>query len=146
MVGNVGLEIPIRNDCPYCEVFAGRRPYAVASLTTEAGVLVTPEQRLDPHLLVVPRRHAPTLLDLDDREVGILIQLVKQTVAAVVRAYGARGVKVWQNNGVPAHQSIPHIHFHVGGCDGGAGPNWGLVATTSMEKRSEIARRVAAAL
>lgn len=72
---------------------------------------MTPEQRLDLHLLIVLKRHAPTLLDLSDDEVCILMQLVKRTVAAVVRAYGVPGIKVWQNNGVAAHQSAPHTHF-----------------------------------
>ena len=145
-VDGVGLEVPVLDDCPYCDAFAGRRPYPIAHVTTHAGVLVTPEQRLDPHLLVVPRLHAPTLLDLDDDEVCRLMQLVKQTVAAVVRAYGVSGVKVWQNNGVAAHQSVPHTHSHVGGRRSGQSQDWGQVGTTSMERRSEIARRVAAAL
>ena len=143
--GPLGLEIPELDHCPYCEAFAGRRPYAIAHLTTDAGVLVTPEQRLDPHLLVVPKRHVPTLVDLDDREACILIRLVKRTVAAVVRAGGVGGVKVWQNNGVPAHQSVPHTHFHVGGCRPGQSQNWGRVPTTPTERRNEIARQIAAA-
>lgn len=31
----------------------------------------------------------------------------------IVAAYDADGVAVWQNNGIPAHQSVPHVHFHV---------------------------------
>lgn len=37
-MGGMSLEIPVLDDCPYCDGFAGRRPYAIAYLTPEAGV------------------------------------------------------------------------------------------------------------
>lgn len=75
----------------------------------------------------------------------MLMQLVKQTVAAVVRAYGVTGVKVWQNNGVTAHQSVPP-RISTWADAGAARPRTGGRLDHIKERRNEIARRVAAAL
>ncbi len=42
---------------------------------------------------------------------------------AIRDAFDPEGVRVWQNNGVAAEQSVPHVHVHIAGTvrDGGTG-------------------------
>lgn len=66
------------------------------------------------HLLVVPRRAAADLADLDDATHAELWALVRTAVAAVRQAYGCGGVNVGLNLGAAAGAGVPdHLHVHV---------------------------------
>jgi histidine triad (HIT) family protein len=61
---------------------------------------------------------------------------------AIANAYNAHGVAVWQNNGVPAHQKIPHVHFHVAGTLPEGGTEWDDVNESSVAETEVIAERL----
>ena len=63
------------------------------------------------HVLVVPRVHYPTMLDLPPHAVGPLFETVQRVAEAVTPAMGAQGTFVAVNNTVS--QSVPHLHVHV---------------------------------
>lgn len=63
------------------------------------------------HVLVVPRLHHPTLLDLPAEETGPFLRAVQRVAGAVTEAMGAQGTFVAANNVVS--QSVPHLHVHV---------------------------------
>ena len=63
------------------------------------------------HVLVVPRAHLATLLDVPPPAVGPLFTTVQRVAAAVTAAMGAEGTFVAVNNVVS--QSVPHLHVHV---------------------------------
>ncbi len=63
------------------------------------------------HVLVAPRRHHPTLLDLAAPDIGPFFTVVQRVTAAVTEAMEADGSFVAVNNTVS--QSVPHLHVHV---------------------------------
>ena len=63
------------------------------------------------HVLVAPRAHHVTLLDLPGHEVGPFFTVVQRITAAVTDAMEAQGSFVAVNNIVS--QSVPHLHVHV---------------------------------
>lgn len=63
------------------------------------------------HVLVVPREHVETLVDLPVDRVEPLFRRVRWVAAALPRALGASGTFVANNNVVS--QSVPHLHVHV---------------------------------
>lgn len=63
------------------------------------------------HVLVAPRAHRATLLDLPAPEVGPFFTVVQRVTAAVTDAMEAEGSFVAVNNTVS--QSVPHLHVHV---------------------------------
>lgn len=63
------------------------------------------------HVLVVPRVHHPTLLDLPEPALGPFFAEVRRVARAVTAAMGAEGTFVAANNVVS--QSVPHLHLHV---------------------------------
>jgi histidine triad (HIT) family protein len=99
--------------CLFCGIVAGsvsahvvhEAPGAIAFLDT------SPAAR--GHVLVVPRRHAPTLLDLDDGDVGALFTAVKDVQHRVDAALHPAGFNVGWNHGRPAGQHVFHLHVHV---------------------------------
>jgi histidine triad (HIT) family protein len=78
-------------------------------------VLVTREQRGISHVLVMPVIHRESILDVTDQEAGALMEVIRRAARAIDWADGRPGIAIWQNNGLPAHQTIPHLHFHVAG-------------------------------
>jgi histidine triad (HIT) family protein len=136
------LEVPVTDACSFCDYLAGRRPFTVLERDELTATLVTREQRGRGHLLVVPIAHRETILDLETAEATALMAGVTRAVALVARAYDAAGVAVWQNNGVPAHQTVPHVHFHVAATLPEGGTNWGSVRRLSLEETDAIAARL----
>jgi histidine triad (HIT) family protein len=115
------LQVPHAYPCAFCDYLSGARPYTILHRENDAAVLVTREQRGVSHLLVVTTRHVPTILELRDEESLSVMDLLRRSATAIDAVDRRPGISVWQNNGVPAHQAIPHLHFHVAGTlkDGG---------------------------
>jgi histidine triad (HIT) family protein len=63
------------------------------------------------HVLVVPREHFETLVDLPLPLVEPLFATTARVAAAVTKAMEADGSLVLMNNRVS--QSVPHLHIHV---------------------------------
>jgi histidine triad (HIT) family protein len=64
-------------------------------------------------LLVVPTRHASTVIDLPVEIVGLIHTEAARLGRALVRAFGATGLNIFQNNGPDAGQHVAHFHTHV---------------------------------
>ena len=101
--------------CYLCEVIGGRAEKAEAIVEeTEATLtLVNWTQFELGQVFVIPKRHAPTLLDLTDEESVAVMRAVRRVADALVRAYDPDGLNLIQNNGVVAGQHAPHFHMHV---------------------------------
>lgn len=133
------LETPDDGECAFCAYIRGERPYTILSRTADTATLVTREQRGLPHLLVLPIRHAPTLLDLSDEEIASVSLALRTAAETIDRTFQRPGIAVWQNNGVPAGQAIGHFHFHVAGTLKKGGTEFGAVDEISVEETDVIA-------
>ncbi len=142
MTDKSNIELPNDGACVFCAYIRGDRPYTILSRTSETATLVTRHQRGEPHLLVVPLRHAPTLLDLSDTEAASLGKAVRAAANAIHSAYSTPGIAVWQNNGVPAGQKVSHVHFHVAGTLERGGTERGPVEESSVAETDRIAGRL----
>ena len=140
--GAVPLVLPPSTPCPLCDYLAGARPYTILWRDELTAMLVTWEQRGRGHIVVIPVRHRETILELDmDEQVAIMAGVVR-AAEAIVGAFDPEGVAVWQNNGVPAHQTVPHVHVHVAGTLSEGGTNWGPVPRLPIAETDEIAERL----
>ena len=100
-------------DCIFCEILAGRIAAEVVHETPGAVAFLDVFPAARGHVLVVPRIHAPTLLDLDGAAVGDLFLSVKDVQAKVQRALQPVGMNVGWNHGRAAGQHVHHLHIHV---------------------------------
>jgi len=66
------------------------------------------------HLLVVPRKHIPTLDDLEENDI-MLIGRLHLVVSDLARAFNLdqKGYRVVVNCGQDAGQVVFHLHFHL---------------------------------
>ena len=66
------------------------------------------------HLMVIPRRHAATLVDLSIDELNEVALLTQRSEAALREAYRLEGINVGLNLGRPAGGGVPgHLHVHL---------------------------------
>ena len=97
--------------CVFCSIIDGETPADVLARTEHVVAFLDHVPLFPGHVLVVPRRHVPTLTDLADSEVGPLFTAVREIARAVSVALDAPGTFVANNNVVS--QSVPHLHVHV---------------------------------
>ena len=102
-----------QQSCAFCEYLAGTRPCAFVRRTDAVASFVNLRQYERGALLVVPTRHASTILDLHPDIVGRVHIEAALLGRALVRAFGATGLNIFQNNGVDAGQHVTHFHTHV---------------------------------
>jgi histidine triad (HIT) family protein len=65
------------------------------------------------HTLVIPKEPAATLAQLSDESAAALGRVLPRLCRAVVAITGIAEYNVLENNGVGAHQAVPHVHFHI---------------------------------
>ncbi|KAI0697594.1 HIT-like protein [Cytidiella melzeri] len=65
------------------------------------------------HVLVIPRRAAPRLQDLDASELSALMSSVQHVGRIIERVYGADALTIACQDGKAAGQTVPHVHFHL---------------------------------
>lgn len=136
------IDLPENTGCAFCAYLRGDRPYTILSRTADTATFVTREQRGHPHLLVLPVRHVPSILELTDAEASSVAIEVRNAAILINRSYSKSGIAIWQNNGVPAGQKISHVHFHVAGTLVGGGTEFGPVAEISLLETDEIAQKI----
>ena len=139
----MAFELPSPASCLFCDAIEGRRENGIVEETESTFTLVNPLQFEEGQLVVVPRRHAPTLLDLADDEAASLMHAFRRAARALIAAFGPDGLTLYQNNGVASGQEVPHFHMHVvprraSGGRWGQGPPHIAV----LERRGAAAARV----
>jgi histidine triad (HIT) family protein len=109
----MSIILPQREPCSFCENVTGRHQCAFIFRGETISSFVNPRQYGKGAVLIVPNRHAPTILDLNADELSAIFQHAQELVQALIRTYRASGFNVFQNNGVSAGQSVPHFHLHI---------------------------------
>ena len=133
-------------DCLFCGIVCGRvaAQVVVSDEYTVAFLDVRPVFK--GHVLVVPRVHVETLVDVPEQLVNPLVTQAQRVASCLVTELGAQGSFVAINNIVS--QSVPHLHIHViprTKGDGLRGFFWPR-QTYADGEMSEYAERLAAAL
>jgi histidine triad (HIT) family protein len=103
----------VQADCVFCEVAAGTRDASVVHDSANIMAFMDLRQFNPGHVLVIPRRHIPTIFELDDATAAELMAAVIRVAKAVRQAFKPDGINVTPSNGEAAGQEIFHLHFHV---------------------------------
>jgi histidine triad (HIT) family protein len=101
----------------YCdEALSGRTPVEVVAETDEVLAFRHTRPFWPVHIVVVPKRHVPSLVDLGTADEVLLhkvLAVVRKVADQVTREYGA--CRVLPNLG--RYQDSKHLHFHVNSGD-----------------------------
>lgn len=69
--------------------------------------------RGDGHCLVIPKRPARNIFDVDAESLAAVMRTVQKLARAVMKAFDADGVTVQQFNEQAGGQIVFHLHVHV---------------------------------
>ena len=134
-------------DCVFCSIVSGETPADVVLDEPELLAFLDRRPVFKGHVLLVPRQHVDTLLDLPADLHATLLGAAQRLAAAAVEGLGAQGSFVAVNNVVS--QSVPHLHVHVvprTKGDGLRGFFWPRTRYASEQESREYAARIAGAL
>jgi diadenosine tetraphosphate (Ap4A) HIT family hydrolase len=123
----MSFPLPKQDPCYFCEIIRGKVDrWNVIEQTELTMTVLNGRQYEVGQCIVVPIRHAPTLLELNDEEVAAVMSTARRLTQAMVKAFAPDGLLLYQNNGLGSGQEVPHFHLHVvprqEGSDWGFGP------------------------
>jgi histidine triad (HIT) family protein len=97
--------------CVFCSIIAGETSAHVVLDEPDLVAFLDGRPVFKGHVLLVPREHVETLLDLPARLRDPFLEATQRLARAVVDGLGAQGSFVAMNNVVS--QSVAHLHLHV---------------------------------
>src|ERR1700722_11053934 len=100
-------------DCIFCKIVAGELPATIVAQDerTVAFMDINPATR--GHALVIPRRHAVDLLEIDADDLAATITAAQRLARPPPGRLGAAGVNLLNSCGPAAWQTVFHFHIHV---------------------------------
>ncbi len=107
------IDVPKQERCAFCNFIIDKSRFAIVEELEETVAWLPPRQHGLGHVLVIPKRHAPTVLDLPGAEFGTVMWHVHRVANAIAKAFDPAGMNIFQNNGVTAGQTVPHYHVHI---------------------------------
>ena len=101
------------NECLFCKIIRGEIPSKKVYEDDSTLAFLDINPRNPGHTVVVPKKHAETLLEMDGEDAGTLFQNVLKISKMVANGTQAQGVSIANSSGKAAGQVIAHTHFHV---------------------------------
>ena len=100
--------------CLFCDIVAGRIPAKTVRQDDEILAFHDIQPQAPTHVLLIPKRHVTSLLDLSPADDALVGRLVR-TARDIAREHGLdpRGFRLVFNCGDDAGYSVYHIHLHL---------------------------------
>ena len=102
------------SDCLFCGIVEGQVKSDVVYRDESVVAFKDIRPRAPVHILIVPRKHVATILDLEVNDQGAIGQIFL-VIAKLAREQGIAesGFRVVANSGADAGQTVFHLHFHL---------------------------------
>ena len=100
--------------CIFCKIIEHQQPAKIVYEDEQVVAIEDIRPQAPVHLLVMPRKHLPSLNEADGSDAPMLGRLF--TVAAHLareRQLESRGYRTVINNGPWAGQTVNHLHVHI---------------------------------
>ncbi len=102
------------SDCLFCRIAAGRIPAKIVHQDADVIAFEDIQPEAPVHLLVVPRKHIPTLNDVSAEDEALVGKMFRVAAAlAKERGVADRGWRAVVNVNRDANQVVFHVHLHV---------------------------------
>lgn len=100
--------------CLFCQIVDGKVPAKVAYQDDHVLAFHDINPQAAVHLLVIPKRHITSLVDLTEQDDALLGNVVRRGgELAKQHGLGERGFRLVFNAGDDAGYSVYHVHLHV---------------------------------
>ena len=100
-------------DCIFCKIIAGEIPSSKVYEDNQVVAFLDISQVTSGHTLVVPKQHFRNLLEMDADSTSQLFARIPDIARKVMKATGAKGMNILNNNEEIAGQTVFHTHVHL---------------------------------
>ena len=100
-------------DCIFCKIIAGEIPSSKVYEDNQVVAFLDISQVTPGHTLVVPKQHFRNLLEMDADSTSQLFARIPDIARKVMKATGAKGMNILNNNEEIAGQTVFHTHVHL---------------------------------
>lgn len=99
-------------DCVFCKIIKGEIP-STKVYEDEKVIAFNDINPIAPiHILVVPKQHIESVMELNDDDLLVHIhKIIKQV--ATEKGIAEKGFRVLTNIGEDGGQAVKHLHFHI---------------------------------
>ena len=101
----------MKTDCIFCQIAAGKAPAKVQGETKNVIAFDSIEPVSTHHILIVPKVHIETFMDLESKHKALLSEMVSLAQDLIKEKKITSGYRVLTNGG--KFQVIPHVHLHL---------------------------------
>jgi len=134
-------------DCIFCRIVAGTVPSFKVYEDSAALAFMDINPLAPGHVLVIPKRHAPNLWEIEDGSLRETMAAARRVALAMKTALGLDSLNLVQANGPWALQSVDHLHFHlVPRREGDGVPLDWFLTPGDHDKIKALAAKIASAL
>ncbi len=98
------------NDCVFCKIINGEIKADKVYENDKVIAIKDINPQAPYHILIIPKKHIPTILDLDDIEI---INAIFSSIKEVAKILNLASFRLVNNCGPDAFQTIYHLHIHL---------------------------------
>jgi len=101
-------------DCIFCQIVAGKIPSEILYQDEEVIAFRDINPQAPTHLIIIPKRHIPSLTHLSEAESPLIGHMV-DTANRLAKGDGISesGYRLAINCGEEGGQLVPHLHLHL---------------------------------
>jgi len=101
-------------DCIFCQIIAGKIPSEILYQDEEVIAFRDINPTAPIHLLIIPKKHIPSVADLSQADLPLLGHMVNvANQLAKEEGISENGYRLVINCGKGAGQEVPHLHLHL---------------------------------
>ncbi|MBA7467006.1 Purine nucleoside phosphoramidase [subsurface metagenome] len=101
-------------DCIFCQIVAGKIPAEVLYQDEEIIAFRDINPQAPIHLVIIPKRHIPSLALLSEADLPLIGRMVKiANQLAKEEGVSDSGYRLVINCGEEGGQLVPHLHMHL---------------------------------
>ena len=103
-----------KTGCIFCRIVAGEVQADILYQDEEVVAFRDAHPVAPTHVLVIPRKHIPSLAQFTEAETSVVVKMVVvATQLAKREGVSEKGYRLVINSGRQGGQFVPHLHMHV---------------------------------
>ena len=99
--------------CLFCKIIKKEIPAEIVYEDEWNLAILDINPRAPGHTMVIPKVHSQTILDLPEKDLGLLFEAVKEVSLLIKKSLQSEGFTIGINHGKISGQVIDHLHVHI---------------------------------
>jgi len=100
-------------DCLFCKIIAREVPAEIVYDDETVLGILDMHPRAVGHTMILPKRHAETILDVPSGDLGAIFSAVQHMTELLKNRLHPDGFTIGVNHGKASGQAIDHLHVHI---------------------------------